>query len=79
MDSDRTPGAACPVTCDKTRLIAWGALWTLIGHRVQRIRSNGEAGPITATALSDTHCCCLSYSDRTRLVIMFFTALSCNG
>jgi hypothetical protein len=61
----RSDVVACPVTCDRTCPIARGALWTPIGRWVQRVRSNGVARPITATALSDVHCCCLSYSDRT--------------
>jgi hypothetical protein len=44
--------AARPVTCDRTRLITRGALWTPIGRRVQRVQSNGEAGPVTAMTLS---------------------------
>jgi hypothetical protein len=68
LDSHRTSGAACPVTCDRTRPIARGALWTPIGHWGQRVRSNGVARPITATTLCDMHCCCLSCNDRTRLV-----------
>jgi hypothetical protein len=45
---------ARPVTCDRTHPIARGALWTPIGRQVQRVRSNGEAGPVTATGLSLT-------------------------
>jgi hypothetical protein len=70
---------ARPVTCDRTRPIARGALWTPIEHWVQRVRSNGEARPVTTTALPDVHCCCLSCSDQTRLVITIFTVMSCNG
>jgi hypothetical protein len=62
--------AARPVTCDSTRPIARGALWTLIERRVQRVRSNGEASSVTATALTDSHCYYLSYSDRTCLVTL---------
>jgi hypothetical protein len=75
----RSDVVARPVTCHRTRLITRGALWTLIGHRVQRVRSNGVAHSVTTTTLSDVHCCCLSYSDRTRPVITFFTMLFCNG
>jgi hypothetical protein len=57
--------AAYPVTCDRTCPIAWGALWTPIGCRVQRVRSYGEAGPVTAMTLSDSRCYYLSCSDRT--------------
>jgi hypothetical protein len=37
---------------------------------VQRVRSNAEARPVTATATSDTHCSHLSCSDWTRPVIL---------
>jgi hypothetical protein len=47
--------AVCPVTCDWTRPVAVGALWTPTGRRVQRVRSYGEARPIMATTLSLTH------------------------
>jgi hypothetical protein len=62
---ERIGRAARPVTGDRTRPIARGALWTPIGHWVQCVRSYGEAGPVTATALSDSHCYCLSCSYRT--------------
>jgi hypothetical protein len=88
-DEELIGRAARPVTCDRTRPIARGALWTPTGRQVQRVRSKGEARPVTATALSDLHCYCLSCSDRTRLVTRhpdrcvrsshFFTAMSCNG
>jgi hypothetical protein len=68
LDSDRTPGAARPVTCDRTRSIARGALWTPIRRQVQRVQLNGVVRPVTATTLFDAHYCCLSCSDRTRLV-----------
>jgi hypothetical protein len=61
---------ARPVTCDRTCLIARGALWTPIESRVQRVRSNGEARPVTAMALSNAHCYYLSCSDRTRPVTL---------
>jgi hypothetical protein len=61
----RSDAVTRPVTCDRTRPIARGAIWTPIGRRVQRIRSNGVARPVTKTALSDAHYCCLSCSDRT--------------
>jgi hypothetical protein len=61
----RSDAVARPVTCDQTRPITQGALWTPIGRQVQHVRSNGVARPVTTTALSDTHCCCLSCSDRT--------------
>jgi hypothetical protein len=50
------------VTCDRTRPVAVGALWTPTGRRVQRVRSNAKARLVTATAPSDVHCCCLSCS-----------------
>jgi hypothetical protein len=59
-----------PVTCDRTRPVAVGALWTLTGHRVQRVRSNAEARPVMATVTSDTHCSCLSCSDQTRPITL---------
>jgi hypothetical protein len=46
--------ATRPVTCDQTRLIARGALWTSIGRRVQRVWSYGEASPVTTMTLSLT-------------------------
>jgi hypothetical protein len=61
---------ARPVTCDRTRPVAVGALWTPTGRRVQRVRSNVVARPVTATAPSDVHCCCLSCSDWTRPVTL---------
>jgi hypothetical protein len=72
---DRT----CPVTCDRTCPVVVGALWTPTGRRVQRVRSNAEARPVTATVTSDAHCFHLSCSDRTRLVSTFCTASSGNG
>jgi hypothetical protein len=66
----RSDAVACPIKCDRTRPIARGALWTPIGRRVQRVRSNGVAHPVTATTLSDAHCCYLSCSDRTRPVTL---------
>jgi hypothetical protein len=56
------------VTCDRTRSVMVGALWTLTGHRGQRV--NTEARPVTATATSDVHYSRLSCSDRTRLVTL---------
>jgi hypothetical protein len=58
------------VTCDRTRPVTVGALYTPTGRRVQRVRSNAGARPVTATTPSDTHCCCLSCSDRTRPVTL---------
>jgi hypothetical protein len=52
------------------RPVTVGALWTPTRRRVQRVRSNGEACPITTTALSDAHCYCLSCSDRMRPVTL---------
>jgi hypothetical protein len=66
----RSYAVACPVTCDRTCPIARGALWTLIERRVQRVRSNGVARPVSAMALSDAHCCCLSCSDQMRPVTL---------
>jgi hypothetical protein len=59
-----------PVTCDRTRPVAVGALWIPTARRVQRVRSNGEVHLVTATTLSDIHCYCLSCSDRTRPVTL---------
>jgi hypothetical protein len=39
MSQCQSDTGACPVTCDRTRPITRGSLWTLIGRRVQRIRS----------------------------------------
>jgi hypothetical protein len=66
----RLHAGARPVTCDRTRPIARGALWTPIRRRVQRVRSNGVARPVMATALSDAHCCYLSCSDQMRPVTL---------
>jgi hypothetical protein len=71
----RSDAVARPITSDRTRPIARGALWTPIGRRVLRVRSIGEARPVTTTALSDSHCYCLSYSDWTRPV----TLISASG
>jgi hypothetical protein len=79
--SDRTPfgtvldvelirRVARPVTCDRTRPVTVGALWTPTGRRVQHVRSNAEARPVTATTPSDAHCCFLSCSDRTHPVTL---------
>jgi hypothetical protein len=62
--------ATRPITCDRTRPIAREALWTPIGHEVQRVRSYGEVGPVKATTLSNSCCYCLSYSDRMRPVTL---------
>jgi hypothetical protein len=68
------------VTCDRMRPVAVGALWTPTGRRVQRVRSNAEARPVTTMAPSDTHCCCLSYSALTGASgHHVFTASSGNG
>jgi hypothetical protein len=69
-DEELIGHAARLVTCDGTRPIAMGALWTPIGRRVQHVRSFGEVHPVTAMFLSTTHCCCLSCSDRTRPVTL---------
>jgi hypothetical protein len=61
---------ARPVTCDWMRPITREALWTPIGRREQRVRSNGEASSVTATALTDSHYYYLSYSDRMRPVTL---------
>jgi hypothetical protein len=61
----RSNAVAHLVTCDRTHPITRGALWTQIERQVQRVWSNGVACPVTATALSNAHCCCLSCSDRT--------------
>jgi hypothetical protein len=66
----RSDTVACPVTCNWTHPIARGALWTPIRRRVQRVRLNGVARPVTATALSNVHCCYLSCSDRTHPVTL---------
>jgi hypothetical protein len=52
------------------RSIAVGALWTPTGRRVQRVRSDGEACLITATATYDAHCSHLSCSDQTHPVTL---------
>jgi hypothetical protein len=65
LDVELIGHVAHPVTCDRTRPVMVGALWTLTECRVQRVRSNAEARPVMAMAPSDAHCCCLSYSDRT--------------
>jgi hypothetical protein len=70
LDVELIGHVARPVTCDRTRPVAVGALWTPTGRRVQRVRSNAEARPVTTTAPSDAHCCCLSCSDRTHLVTL---------
>jgi hypothetical protein len=70
LDVELIGHAACPVTCDRTHPIVLGALRTPIEHRVQSVRSSSEARPVTATSLSNAHCCCLSCSDRTRLVTL---------
>jgi hypothetical protein len=61
----RSDAVARLVTCDHMPPIVRGALWTPIGRRVQRVRSNGVARLVSAMTLSDAHCWCLSYSDRT--------------
>jgi hypothetical protein len=70
LDEELIGRVARPVTCDRTRLVTMGALWTLTGRWVQRVRSNDEARLVMATTLSDAHCYCLSYSDRTRPVTL---------
>jgi hypothetical protein len=41
--------AARPITCDRTRPVAVGALWTPTGRRVQRVRSLRGARPVGAS------------------------------
>jgi hypothetical protein len=70
LDVEPIGCATCPVTCDRTRPVTVGALWTLTGRRVQRVRSNAGARPVTTMDPSDVHCFLLSYSDWTHLVTL---------
>jgi hypothetical protein len=70
LDVELIGHVARPVTCDRTRPVTVGALWTPTGRRVQRVRSNAGARPVTATAPSNAQCCCLSCSDQTRPVTL---------
>jgi hypothetical protein len=86
LDIELIGRVARPVTCDRTRSVTVGALWTPTGRRVQRVRSNAEARSVMVTAPSDMYYCCLSCSDRTRPLTLtgasghhVFTTTSCNG
>jgi hypothetical protein len=70
FDVETIGRVARPVTCDRTRPVTVGDLWTLTGRRVQRVRSNTEVRPVMATATSEAHCSRLSCSDQTHIVTL---------
>jgi hypothetical protein len=78
-NATRSDAVARPVTCDRTRPVIVGALWTPTGCRVKRVRSRQRLSLTRAVTVCPVVTGRVRSPRPVRSVITFFTASSGNG